>query len=82
MYFSFYFLPCRAFCLEQRLARSRCYEGVFVFEYLICSSTIDILLISLDDVNTFMHKKDIKLCISNSSSINLRILHIKNRPKT
>jgi len=39
---------------EQRPARSRCYRYVFVFEYLIYSSTINILYRNYTYVNNII----------------------------
>lgn len=42
------------FSLEQRLARSRCYRCVFVFEHFFYSSAKAILYSQFWAVNTFM----------------------------
>ncbi len=42
------------FSMEQRLARSRCYRLLFVFEHFFYSSAIDNIYSSFEAVNSLM----------------------------
>ncbi len=58
MYYFGFDLVISFISMEQRLARSRCYRLLFVFEHFFYSSAIDNIYSSFGDVNSLMFNYD------------------------